>query len=446
MSSGGGSGGSSGERANTTTASAGDVQPFIDAAQDVLSYLRYHNSQALLQWLRDFAVSGTPGFHSTIADPVLLRQEMAHLLQPARLQQWYQQAAAGPQAQEGQVHPSRRLHSHPRLLLSDSGSADLASQLLSKMLGAPASAAVAAAAVAPAAQSPALAPAPAPAPAPAAAAGRPARQPSGGLQVSALAMPSAAAAAAAAAAEVMAPPLPEMIKEEEVVVEEEEEEEQQPAQGASALPAQRPSSATAPQSLAFVLPAADETAEVSAAEQQQQQQQPRPLTRNKPRNRASSAAARSRRDSSSSSSSSSSELDAAELSPERAMADAAEDWHALPPADTTMVRSSSSSSRSRRAGAAAPASSSEEDLESALCDIQQFAPGGLQGVTARPLVCRLPRISLFADSTVVFRPITVPVIFHCEWVQGAPCVRTCNGTRQRHALPAVSGVVCCVCV
>lgn len=78
------------------------LQPFIDSAQDVLSYLRYHHSQALLQWLRDFSHQGLPGFYATSADPVNLRAEVERLLNPTRLQQWYQQAASGDRDDKSQ--------------------------------------------------------------------------------------------------------------------------------------------------------------------------------------------------------------------------------------------------------------------------------------------------------------------------------------------------------
>jgi hypothetical protein len=94
---------------SSSSSSAVDLQPFITAAGDVLSYLRYQQSQALLPLLRDFSRSGRKGLALFGADPLLLRQEVQQLLQPASLQQWYiaaarsrvrasQQVSAGTQA------------------------------------------------------------------------------------------------------------------------------------------------------------------------------------------------------------------------------------------------------------------------------------------------------------------------------------------------------------
>jgi hypothetical protein len=77
----------------SSSSTAVDLQPFITAAGDVLSYLRYQQSQALLPLLRDFSRSGRKGLALFSADPMLLRIEVQQLLQPASLQQWYLDAA-----------------------------------------------------------------------------------------------------------------------------------------------------------------------------------------------------------------------------------------------------------------------------------------------------------------------------------------------------------------
>jgi hypothetical protein len=72
---------------------AAGLQPFIVAAGDVLSYLRYKQSQALLPLLRSFSRNGLQGVAVLGSNPAVLRQEVQRLLQPASLQQWYVEAA-----------------------------------------------------------------------------------------------------------------------------------------------------------------------------------------------------------------------------------------------------------------------------------------------------------------------------------------------------------------
>lgn len=84
-----------------TPSPAAGLQPFIIVAGDVLSYLRYKQSQALLPLLRSFSSSGLEGVAVLGSNPAVLRQEVQQLLQPASLQQWYVEAArsrVGPAA------------------------------------------------------------------------------------------------------------------------------------------------------------------------------------------------------------------------------------------------------------------------------------------------------------------------------------------------------------
>jgi hypothetical protein len=76
-------------------AATADLQPFITAAADVLSYLRAHDSRALLPLLRAFSRNGVNGLAAVSLQPELLRFELQQLLHPHALQQWYLDAAAG---------------------------------------------------------------------------------------------------------------------------------------------------------------------------------------------------------------------------------------------------------------------------------------------------------------------------------------------------------------
>lgn len=115
---------SSGGSFGSTQSAEASLQPFITAAGDVLSYLRYQQSSALLPLLRDYSRSGLRGLagfgsSSNVAAEVL-RQEVQQLLQPGVLQQWYLDAAGarlgplgsleGQQAPAGVVSQLRCMH------------------------------------------------------------------------------------------------------------------------------------------------------------------------------------------------------------------------------------------------------------------------------------------------------------------------------------------------
>jgi hypothetical protein len=68
-----------------------DIQPFVRVARDVLSYLRYSNSQALLPLLRQYSSSGT--LDVTIIDPDVLQGEVLYLVNVTRLGEWYRAAS-----------------------------------------------------------------------------------------------------------------------------------------------------------------------------------------------------------------------------------------------------------------------------------------------------------------------------------------------------------------
>lgn len=63
------------------------IQEFKSVARDVLSYLRYHNSQALLLLLRQY--SQTRSFTMADVDPDVLQQEVQRLLDLRELGNWY---------------------------------------------------------------------------------------------------------------------------------------------------------------------------------------------------------------------------------------------------------------------------------------------------------------------------------------------------------------------
>lgn len=119
---------SSGGSFGSTQSAEASLQPFITAAGDVLSYLRYQQSSALLPLLRDYSRSGLRGLagfgsSSNVAAEVLL-QEVQQLLQPGVLQQWYLDAAGarlGPLGSlEGQQAPAGVV-SHLRCMHTASG-------------------------------------------------------------------------------------------------------------------------------------------------------------------------------------------------------------------------------------------------------------------------------------------------------------------------------------
>jgi hypothetical protein len=68
-----------------------DIQPFVRIAKDVLSYLRYSNSQALLPLLRQYSGSGT--LDVADIDPDVLQGEVVQLLNVTRLGEWYRAAS-----------------------------------------------------------------------------------------------------------------------------------------------------------------------------------------------------------------------------------------------------------------------------------------------------------------------------------------------------------------
>jgi hypothetical protein len=407
----------------SSSSSGSRLQTFIQSAQDVLSYLRWHHSLVLLQWLRDFSSSGLQGFPATAADPVLLQVEMQQLLSPASLQQWYVETASSPrgvQQQEAsqvslsgacvcsitrhtsfsllmvpmchtcvfmccaQVPPSRRLQSQHRLLLADAD-ADLTSQLLSRMLG-PAPAAASTAAARPRAEE---------------------QQP----------LPVSAAVAAAVAAEAMAPPLDGgiIIEEEELFADDGEWDGATQADQRPAPAAAQPSSGSL-KAIAFALPVADAGDEeeedlladqpaVVASSRVQQKQAPHT------KHAAVQAATAATR--------------------------AEQGWHSL---ETAAAAPAGSSQRPRRAAPPAAATSdwaaatsrpaAGSDTGKALCNIQHFAPPG--GAAAQRLSCPLAApASLLAAA----RPITIPLLFLCLTFPGPTAVSSSPASEPPGSVP-----------
>jgi hypothetical protein len=77
---------------------------------------------------------------------------------------------------------------------------------------------------------------------------------------------------------------------------------------------------------------------------------------------------------------------------------------------------------------AIPTSSPEMSLQEMLCAIEPYSPTGLQGMqlpagntsssssssSSGAIKCQPPELGLFQHKDVVFRPIVVPIVFHCE--------------------------------
>jgi hypothetical protein len=107
--------------------------------------------------------------------------------------------------------------------------------------------------------------------------------------------------------------------------------------------------------------------------------------------------------------------------PEAAQPQAAVSSPSLPPKPLAQIQSSSSPGPSSsqatlqvmRTGFREAGSSG--DAAAAVCGIQQFSPSGLQQV-AEALLCPAPHLSLYSQGGGVFRPVVIPVVFHCEWL------------------------------
>lgn len=83
-----------------------------------------------------------------------------------------------------------------------------------------------------------------------------------------------------------------------------------------------------------------------------------------------------------------------------------------------------------RAAALLPTESPEMTLQDMLCAVESYSPTGLQGLTLPPayggvngssdsssssqIQCKPPKLGLFQYNQVAFRPLVVPVVFHCE--------------------------------
>jgi hypothetical protein len=153
-----------GSSSTVKNSSSLDLQPFVKVAQDVLSYLRFTRSTALLQLLREFAGTGTVSYESV--DPDQLQVEVQQLLNLQQLNAWFSHMASkdaterhsrahssstGLQQQQQQmpgrhllqVHRQQQqqqqqeLASTSRRRLHAGDAADLTNALLSQMTGGP---------------------------------------------------------------------------------------------------------------------------------------------------------------------------------------------------------------------------------------------------------------------------------------------------------------------
>jgi hypothetical protein len=83
------------------------------------------------------------------------------------------------------------------------------------------------------------------------------------------------------------------------------------------------------------------------------------------------------------------------------------------------------------AGRSLPTDSPQQNLKQMLCGIQGFSPTGLTGVlpsanaaagagSQAADACSTPRMGLFSHKGVVFQPLVIPVVFHCECLGRLP--------------------------
>jgi hypothetical protein len=65
------------------------------------------------------------------------------------------------------------------------------------------------------------------------------------------------------------------------------------------------------------------------------------------------------------------------------------------------------------------------DMQAMLCIVQSFSPTGLQGMLlpsgvngtgkGTPITCEpLPKPGIFRYQGLTFKPVKIPVVFHCE--------------------------------
>jgi len=85
-------------------------------------------------------------------------------------------------------------------------------------------------------------------------------------------------------------------------------------------------------------------------------------------------------------------------------------------------------------------------LEEMLCHVQEFSPTGLQGLLlprrdnsttqGRPIACKpLPPPAIFRYQQLVFKPVKIPVVFHCK-------SRQYTGTNKQVLFCKVPKVTC----
>uniref|UniRef100_A0A383VX07 Uncharacterized protein n=1 Tax=Tetradesmus obliquus TaxID=3088 RepID=A0A383VX07_TETOB len=89
-----------------SSSSSVDLSPFIRVAQDILSYLRFSRSSALLQLLREFSSSGSVSYESV--DPDQLQAEVQQLLDLQQLNAWYRRQASKDATERQGVASSSR--------------------------------------------------------------------------------------------------------------------------------------------------------------------------------------------------------------------------------------------------------------------------------------------------------------------------------------------------
>jgi hypothetical protein len=111
----------------------------------------------------------------------------------------------------------------------------------------------------------------------------------------------------------------------------------------------------------------------------------------------------------------------------------------IPYIPASVTQPSSSSSRAAAAAdEAIPTASPEMSLQDMLCAIEPYSPSGLQGMrlpagnAASSIKCKAPELGLFHHNDVVFRPIVVPIVFHCECMDASLiCNRVAASTAEQ---------------
>jgi hypothetical protein len=104
------------------------------------------------------------------------------------------------------------------------------------------------------------------------------------------------------------------------------------------------------------------------------------------------------------------------------------------PAGRTGSSSSTATTTKPAAAAAAAAAAAQGDADSSsqmqtlkdmLCGMRSWSPTGLDGVLSKPVDCSAARTVASAASLATFKPLVIPVVFHCECISWG-CLPVCT--------------------